>query len=101
MQIPNLALAALLGLILHFGQADVAGAQSVPPPQPTQGAGSPAQDKGAATFAQVSTGWTTPFPAHRVIGDIYYVGTAGLASYLIATPQGHILINSNLDSSAP
>jgi metallo-beta-lactamase class B len=101
MRIPNFALAVLLGLILHSRQADVAGAQSVPGQQPIQGAGAPAQDKGAATFAQVSTGWTTPFPAHRVIGDIYYVGSAGLASYLIATPQGHILINSSLESSVP
>ena len=32
---------------------------------------------------------------------MYYVGSKGLASYLITTPQGHILINSNLESSVP
>src|SRR5436190_3600848 len=36
-----------------------------------------------------------PFPAHRVIGNIYYVGSTQLASFLITTPQGHILINSS------
>jgi metallo-beta-lactamase class B len=45
--------------------------------------------------------WSEPFPPHRMIGDIYYVGSRGLASYLIATPAGHILINSNLRTSVP
>src|SRR5207249_2559976 len=40
---------------------------------------------------------TTAFPPHRVIGNIYYVGTRTLSSYLIATPQGHILINSTYE----
>ncbi|MBY0507169.1 MAG: subclass B3 metallo-beta-lactamase [Bryobacteraceae bacterium] len=43
--------------------------------------------------------WTQPFPAHRVIDNVYYVGSAGLASYLITSPQGHILINSSLATS--
>ena len=45
--------------------------------------------------------WSEPFPAHRMIGNVYYVGSRGLASYLITTPAGHILINSNLESSVP
>lgn len=48
---------------------------------------------------QESKSWTEPFPAHRVMGNVYYVGSQGLASYLITTPEGHILINSSLDSS--
>jgi metallo-beta-lactamase class B len=52
-------------------------------------------------FAQAQPSWSEPFPPHRVIGNIYYVGTRGLASYLITTPQGHILINSNLDPTVP
>ena len=51
--------------------------------------------------AQVPADWTEPFPPHRVIGNIYYVGSRGLASYLVTTSPGHILINSNLDSSVP
>ena len=43
--------------------------------------------------------WTEPFPPHHVIGNIYYVGSRGLASFLVTTPQGHILINSSLDNS--
>jgi len=55
----------------------------------------------AGVFAQMDPEWTEPFPPHRVIGNIYYVGSRGLASYLITTPQGHILINSNIESSVP
>jgi len=36
-----------------------------------------------------------------MIGNVYYVGSHGLASYLITTPAGHILINSNLTTSVP
>jgi metallo-beta-lactamase class B len=36
-----------------------------------------------------------------MIGNIYYVGSRGLASYLITTAAGHILINSNLKTSVP
>jgi metallo-beta-lactamase class B len=36
-----------------------------------------------------------------MIGNIFYVGSRGLASYLITTPAGHILINSNLTTSVP
>jgi metallo-beta-lactamase class B len=43
--------------------------------------------------------WSERFPPHRMIGNIYYVGSRGLASYLITTPAGHILINSNLKTS--
>ena len=40
---------------------------------------------------------TTAFPPHKVIGNIYYVGTRTLSSFLIATPAGHILINSTYE----
>jgi len=43
--------------------------------------------------------WTTPMPPFRIAGNIYYVGSRDLASYLITTPRGHILINSNLTTS--
>src|SRR5580692_5841098 len=45
--------------------------------------------------------WTRPFPPFRIAGNLYYVGSADLASYLIATPQGLILINSSLEASVP
>ncbi len=42
-----------------------------------------------------------PFPAHRVIGNIYFVGSKGLGIYLITTPKGHILVNAGLADSVP
>ena len=51
--------------------------------------------------AQTHADWTEPFPPYRIAGNLYYVGSRGLASYLIATSQGLILINSNLESSVP
>ena len=45
--------------------------------------------------------WTEPFPAHKIADNLYYVGSKGLASYLITTPQGNIIINSSLESSVP
>jgi metallo-beta-lactamase class B len=44
---------------------------------------------------------TTAFPPHKVIGNIYYVGTKSLTSYLITTPQGHILVNSTYERNVP
>ncbi len=40
-----------------------------------------------------------PFPAHHVIGNIYFVGSKSLGIYLVTTPRGHILINAGLDDS--
>jgi len=51
--------------------------------------------------AQAPPDWMTPFPPHHVAGNIYYVGSQGLASYLITTSQGNILINSSLETSVP
>jgi metallo-beta-lactamase class B len=43
----------------------------------------------------------TQFPPHRVIGNIYYVGTNTLSSFLIVTPQGNILIDSTYERNVP
>jgi len=51
---------------------------------------------GGNVGAQPSPDWTEPFPPFRIAGNLYYVGSKGLASYLIATPEGHILINRAL-----
>lgn len=51
--------------------------------------------------AQNTADWTEPYPAHHVAGNVHYVGSRGLASYLITTPEGHILINSSLEASVP
>ena len=50
---------------------------------------------------QGSPDWTEPFPPFRIAGNLYYVGSKGLANYLIATQQGNILINSDLEVNVP
>ena len=45
------------------------------------------------------TDYLTPFPAHHVVANVYFVGTKGMAVYLVTTPQGHILINAGLEDS--
>src|SRR5271169_4448601 len=52
-------------------------------------------------LAQASPDWTDPFPPFRIAGNLYYVGSKGLANYLITTPQGNILINSDLEVNVP
>jgi metallo-beta-lactamase class B len=51
--------------------------------------------------AQASPDWTEPFPPFRIAGNLYYVGSKGLATYLITTPAGHVLINSDLEANVP
>ena len=54
-----------------------------------------------ANHAPVQNDWTEPFPAFQIAGNLYYVGSKGLASYLITTPKGHILINSDTEANVP
>jgi metallo-beta-lactamase class B len=70
---------------------------------PNPVAANPARDDAAQIGATIPgpADWSEPFPPHRVNGNVYYVGSRGLASYLITTPAGHILINSNLKTSVP
>ena len=53
-----------------------------------------------AAMAQPS-GWNDPFPPHRVMDNLYYVGTTMLASFVVTTPEGHILINGGYESTIP
>jgi len=53
-----------------------------------------------AAFAQPA-GWNDPFPPHKVMDNLYYVGTKELASFLIVTPAGNILMNSDYEASVP
>jgi metallo-beta-lactamase class B len=55
----------------------------------------------AAVSAQPSVDWNAPFPPHRVIDNVYFVGTAQLGSFLVTTPEGHILINSDFETTVP
>jgi metallo-beta-lactamase class B len=49
--------------------------------------------------AEVPVSWTTPLAPFQIADNLYYVGSQDLASYLVVTPEGNILINANLASS--
>ena len=51
--------------------------------------------------ADINPDWTTPLPPFQIADHLYYVGSRDLASYLIVTPKGNILINANLETSPP
>jgi metallo-beta-lactamase class B len=44
---------------------------------------------------------TSAFPPHRIAGNIYYVGTRTLSSFLVTTPAGHVLINTTYERNVP
>ncbi len=50
-------------------------------------------------FAEANPSWTTPLPPFQIADNLYYVGSQDLASYLVVTPKGNILINANLETS--
>jgi metallo-beta-lactamase class B len=61
----------------------------------------------AALPAQAQTDWTKvraewnqPVAPFRILGNVHYVGTAGVAAYLITSPKGHILIDGGMEESA-
>jgi metallo-beta-lactamase class B len=86
----SLCIAFLSGVLAAATLSGVANAQATNATAPAQ-----------AAKQNIPPDWVNPFPAHRVMGNIYYVGSEGLASYLINTPQGNILINSSLEQSVP
>ena len=59
----------------------------------------------AALFTAVTVfaqnDWDEPFPPHRIADGLYYVGSRGLASYLVTTKDGHVLINSSFERTVP
>jgi metallo-beta-lactamase class B len=57
-----------------------------------------------ATYTQLpirNPNYVKPYPAVRILGNLYYVGTYDLAVYLITTRDGNILINTGINDSVP
>src|SRR6187397_2323793 len=54
-----------------------------------------------ALLAQGNPDWHRPVQGFKIAGNLYYVGTADLAVYLIRTPQGNILINGDFAEDVP
>src|SRR5262249_16524317 len=55
----------------------------------------------SALLAQGNPDWHREFPAFKITGNLYSVGTADLAVYLIQTPEGNILINTDFQQDVP
>src|SRR5688572_2590429 len=45
--------------------------------------------------------WKAPVPPRQLLGNIYYVGAIGVSSYLITTPEGHILLDTGFAETVP
>jgi metallo-beta-lactamase class B len=54
-----------------------------------------------AAAERMFNSWKTPLPPRHIIGNIHYVGPAGVSSWLITTPEGHILIDSTFEECVP
>lgn len=48
-----------------------------------------------------SRSWNQPVEPYRILGNVYYVGASDIASYLIATPEGHILLDAGFEETVP
>lgn len=55
----------------------------------------------ATNLAHGQADWHVEFPGFKIAGNLYWVGTADLAIYLVHTPEGNILINSNFPQDLP
>jgi metallo-beta-lactamase class B len=53
------------------------------------------------TLASKYLKWEEPAEPVKIVGPLYFVGTQGLSSWLFATKDGHILLNTGMPSSGP
>lgn len=92
-----ISLRALLGLITLAACA----APASEPAQPPLASEAQLEAAEAAPVSGSALEWNEPFAPFTVIGDIHYVGTAGVSAFLITTPEGHFLIDGGPPQSAP
>jgi metallo-beta-lactamase class B len=90
--------AASLVLALAIAIPMMAYGQGAPPPAAPAG---PGAQKGRPTMAQIIASMKEPFAPFHIIGNIYYVGSKGLACYIIATKAGEILLDTGYPDMAP
>jgi metallo-beta-lactamase class B len=50
---------------------------------------------------KVFQSWNQPFKPLRIVGNVYYVGASGVSSYLITSPEGHVLIDTGFEQTVP
>jgi metallo-beta-lactamase class B len=83
--VPAMAIASVLALLLAAAPAPTATPAAVAAP----------------TAPADHADQNQPFPPHRIADNLYYVGSRLLASYLVTTKKGHILVNSGFESTVP
>lgn len=90
---------AVVVLIVGMGVTSVLAQGGAPPDQPAVTVRGQTYTPRSILARNMGTeeDQTTAFPPHRVIGNVYYVGTRTLSAYLITSPAGHILINSTYE----
>jgi metallo-beta-lactamase class B len=54
-----------------------------------------------AQYTKATPEWNQPVKPFRIIGNIYYVGASEVSSFLITTPNGHILLDSGFAETVP
>lgn len=56
--------------------------------------------RGFVSACEGKDGWDDPSPPVRIFGNVYHVGTCGITALLIASDQGHVLIDSGTGAGA-
>ncbi|MGB7672072.1 MAG: hypothetical protein WBM31_13465 [Pseudolabrys sp.] len=77
-----------------------AGQDALPPSLSDIGTAMSGQQRVPPTLGAYLKSWVEPTEPFKVVGPIHYVGTKGLAAYLITTPAGHILLDGGMPRSA-
>lgn len=54
-----------------------------------------------AQYTPANPDWKRPIEPFRIVGNLYYVGVADVSSFLFATQEGHILLDSAFRESVP
>jgi len=68
---------------------------------PAKAARTPAGVPDRAWVNHLFDSWRAAVPPKHLIGNIYYVGAIGVSSFLITTPEGHILLDTGFEDTVP
>lgn len=93
-------LRALLLCVVLIG-CTAPGAPAIAPTQPPLASEEQIAEAEHAPASGSAVEWNAPFDPFTVIGNIHYVGTAGVSAFLITTPDGHFLLDGGPPQSGP
>jgi metallo-beta-lactamase class B len=100
--------ACLIAALICGSTVSIIHAQNVPPDHPSVTVHGHSYDPRSILDRNQGKGtdgpggdMVTQFPPHKIVGNVYYVGTRTLSSFLIVTPAGNILMNSMYERTVP